>query len=93
MTKCRNIKASNKTFFCRFRGQKFGKVKEMPTLETFLVQNFAHEILKIGFDILLLIFVLRKLCTALLFSETSTSCNLLWGAPFAFHAHRIYVDF
>ena len=50
----------------------------MPTLETFLVQKFAHEILKIGFDILLLIFVLRKLCTALLFSETSTSCNLLW---------------
>ena len=61
MTKCRNIKASNKTFFCRFRGQKFGKIKEMPTLETFLVQNFAHEILKIGFDILLLIFVLRML--------------------------------
>ena len=77
MTKCRNIKGSNKTFFCLFRGQKFGKVKEMPTLETFLVQKFAHEILKIGFDILLLIFVLRKLCTALLFSETSTSCNLL----------------
>ena len=39
MTKCRNIKVSNKTFFCRFRGQKFGKIKEMPTLETFLVQN------------------------------------------------------
>ena len=65
MTKCRNIKASNKTFFCRFRGQKFGKIKEMPTLETFLVQNFAHEILKIGFDNLLLILVLRKLRNAL----------------------------
>ena len=55
----------------------------MPTLETFLVQKFAHEILKIGFDILLLIFVLRKLCTAFLFSETSKwAYNLLCVLPY-----------